>query len=521
MKPFAYLHVSRPRMIAAWLLLGMPAAACVAQTPDQIAFVRNTSPYLTWFVDSTGDRVPDRTFEYAVAGDRPVVGDLDGDGVDDIAITRHYEGWLVWHCDTDGNGSTDLIFAYGVEGDRAVAGDIDGDGVDDIAITRDYNGMLVWHCDLTRNGSTDLIFAYGEAGDQAVIGDFNGDGVDDIAITRDFEGVLAWHVDLTRNGSTDLIFAYGEAGDMGVAGNINAARPPPASLYMVVDLSDGPAAASYAVSYLNAVPVGGWTDEYKTTKLVMRRIPAGTFTMGSPTNELGRVAEREAQRQVTLTKDFYIGVFEVTQKQWERVMGDWPSWFTNAAHRETRPLESRSWNDIRGGTWPDGQPGADTFMQRIGERTALAFDLPTEAQWEYACRAGTTTALNSGKNLTSSESACPNMAEVGRYVENSSGMGAGSDGDTSEGTAKVGSYLPNEWGLFDMHGNVWEWCLDWFVTAPSGTVDPAGAASGLDRVVRGGSWHIYARFCRSAVRGSSRPDSQLYGFGFRPSLTLP
>ncbi len=206
---------------------GVSATYTIVQAArrDQLVYVRGISSGLTWFVDDSGDRVADRSFEYAVAGDRPVVGDIDGDGVDDIAITRHYEGWLVWHCDATGNGSTDLIFAYGVENDRAVVGDIDGDGRDDIAITRDYNGMLVWHCDLTGNGATDLIFVYGEAGDQAVIGDFNGDGVDDFAITRPYEDVLAWHVDLTRNGSTDLIFAYGEAGDLGVAGVISEARP--------------------------------------------------------------------------------------------------------------------------------------------------------------------------------------------------------------------------------------------------------------------------------------------------------
>ena len=294
----------------------------------------------------------------------------------------------------------------------------------------------------------------------------------------------------------------------------------PTDLYMVIDLSGGPNAGIYPVSYLNAVPAGGWTDEYKTTKLVLRRIPAGSFTMGSPEGELGRWAAREAQRGVTLTKDFYIGVFEVTQKQWERVMGDWPSWFNNASFRETRPLEQRSWNDIRGGTWPGGQPGAGTFMQRISERTGQAFDLPTESQWEYACRAGTTTALNSGKNLTGTES-CPNMAEVGRYWYNG-GSGYSQGGDTSVGTAKVGSYPPNAWGLYDMHGNVSEWCLDWYVAAPPGTVDPVGAASGSYRVGRGGGWLSDASYCRSAYRiNYDAPDDRYFNRGFRISRTLP
>ncbi len=304
----------------------------------------------------------------------------------------------------------------------------------------------------------------------------------------------------------------------------------PTDLYMVVDLSGGPEAANYPVSYLNAVPPDGWTDEYKTTKLVMRRIPAGTFTMGSPTNELGRYTN-EPQHQVTLTKDFYIGVFEVTQKQWERVMGNWPSYFANISYRETRPVERVTYYEIRENpansaispNWPQSsQVHAESFMGRLRAKTGLAtFDLPTEAQWEYACRAGTTTALNSGKNLTGTES-CPNMAEVGRYHYNHPGGYSSSSSVTTDGgTTKVGSYLPNAWGLYDMHGNVWEWCLDWYVSAPAGALDPPGADSGSLRVLRGGGWNGYAGNCRSAYRRDFTPGYRSNGIGFRPSRTLP
>lgn len=300
-------------------------------------------------------------------------------------------------------------------------------------------------------------------------------------------------------------------------------------LYMVVDLSGGPSASSYPVSYLSAVPSGGWGDEYKTTKLVMRKITHGTFTMGSPTNELGRDSD-EPQHAVTLTKDFYIGVFEVTQKQWERVMGNWPSYFYNATYRDSRPVEQVSYYDIRENpansaispNWPaSSQVHADSFMGKLRSKTGLStFDLPTEAQWEYACRAGTTTALNSGYNLTST-GADAHMAEVGRYWYNG-GSGYSSGGDTSVGSAKVGSYLPNAWGLFDMHGNVWEWCLDWYESAPAGALDPPGAASGSYRVLRGGCWDFYARGCRSAYRFSNfYPGCRSYYCGFRPARTLP
>ncbi len=288
--------------------------------------------------------------------------------------------------------------------------------------------------------------------------------------------------------------------------------------YMVIDLSEGPAATNWPVSYLSAVPAGGWTDEYKTTKLVMRRIPAGSFTMGSPTNELGRYSD-EPQHSVTLTKDFYIGVFEVTQKQWERVMGTWPSYFNNAAYRESRPVEGVSYNEIRGtvANWPvDGNVDTNSFMGLLRAKTGQALDLPTEAQWEYACRAGTTNALNSGFDLTNT-AADVHMDAVGRYWYNG-GSGYDANGDVSVGSAKAGSYLPNAWGLYDMHGNVWEWCLDWYESAPAGALDPPGPASGTGRVLRGGGWYGDARSCRSAYRTNRNPTSRVNGGGFRVVL---
>ena len=271
--------------------------------------------------------------------------------------------------------------------------------------------------------------------------------------------------------------------------------------YLVVDMSEGLGGA-YSMSWLDAVPDGGWTDEYKTTKLVMRLIMPGTFTMGSPEAETGRGSD-EIQHVVTLTKPYYIGVFEVTQKQWELVVGTTPANYKGDA----RPVERVRYGDIRGtgvGTnWPsNGKVNAGSFMGVLRAKTGLTFDLPTEAQWEYACRAGTTTMLNSGKNLTGTDK-CANLAEVGRYTSNYSDAKGGYSQHT-----KVGSYLPNAWGLYDMHGNVWEFCLDWY--GNYGTeegMDPAGAGSGTFRVLRGGSWKESAKACRSARRDNQRPDT--------------
>ena len=287
--------------------------------------------------------------------------------------------------------------------------------------------------------------------------------------------------------------------------------------YMVVDLSGGVDALSYPVSYLSQVPEGGWTDEYKTTKLVLRLIPPGTFMMGSPSDELGHNWEssyresNELLHQVTLTNPFYIGVFEITQKQWQLVMNDVPSSYKGDA----RPVEQVSYNEIRGSVsgivWPgNNQVDANSFIGRVRNKVNMLFDLPTEAQWEYACRAGTSTALNSGKNLTGTGS-CANMSEVGRYCGN---RGDGRGGYSQH--TKVGSYLPNMWGLYDMHGNVAEWCLDWWQNnlGSSEVVNPKGATSGSSRMVRGGGWSGYqgdnaasAGACRSAYRGCNLGNS--------------
>ena len=293
--------------------------------------------------------------------------------------------------------------------------------------------------------------------------------------------------------------------------------------YLVVNLSAGSTATNYPISYLDSVPPGGWGDVYKTTMLVLLKIPRGTFTMGSPTNEVGHGGD-ELQHSVTLTKDFYIGVFEVTQKQWERVMGDWPSYFTNATYRDSRPLETISYNNIRGtamGTnWPSSNNvDSNSFMGRLRAKTGLEFDLPTEAQWEYACRSWTTTALNSGYNLTNTAEDA-RMSEVGRYDYNCSTNDT-RNVDTSGGTAKVGSYLPNVMGLYDMHGNVWEWCLDWYGTYPGTVSDPLGMSSGTDRVRRGGYWNYTAGYCRSGNRDKSGPMNGGYMYGFRLVRTLP
>ena len=272
------------------------------------------------------------------------------------------------------------------------------------------------------------------------------------------------------------------------------------ALYCVVDLSAGPTASKYPVSYLAVEPKGGWTDEYKTTKLVLRRIDPGTFKM-------------DGKYEVTLTKPFYCGVFEVTQKQYELVRGSNPSHFKG----DMRPVENLSWNAIRGDSatynWPSSaNVDSSTFIGKIQARTGLSFDLPTEAQWEYACRAGTTSKYNNGGDSEA------DLKKLGRFVLNQKQRGS-KESDESfakhepdgkggcwERHAVVGSYQPNAWGLYDMHGNVWEWCLDWRGGLSSGVTDPQGSSSGSYRVRRSGSWYSIADLCASSYRSYCDPS---------------
>lgn len=299
---------------------------------------------------------------------------------------------------------------------------------------------------------------------------------------------------------------------------ITPPTPPPipgGELYMVIDLTEGSAAEEYPVYMLDAVPEGGWTDEYKTNKLVLRRIEPGTFTMGSPSNEPGYDGNAPLH-EVTLTKPYYIGVFEVTQKQWKLVMGSMPLTIVSL-YGDLRPVDHIGYPDIRGKDqgvlWPSTQDvDASSFVGRLRQKAGRMFDLPTDAQWEYACRAGTTTALNSGKDLTDE-----NFSEVGRYSGNVNDQKGGYP--YVQHTA-VGQYLPNNWGLYDMHGNVTELCLDWFSALTEfpldeTQIDPVGPLTGSVRVIRGGGYHLGETYGSSGFRTGTDGRNQMSCGGFR------
>ncbi len=217
-------------------------------------------------------------------------------------------------------------------------------------------------------------------------------------------------------------------------------------------------------------------------------IPAGSFMMGSPSSEKGRY-DNEKQHKVRLTRGLYIQTTEVTQGQWKAVMGNNPSGFKGCG--DNCPVEQVSWDDAR------------EFIRKLNRQEGTdKYRLPTEVEWEYAARAGSHSAYSFGNNQGQ-------LSDYAWYLYNSGVK-----------THAVGQKKPNGWGLYDMHGNVWEWCQDWYGDYPSGSVtDPRGPSSGSNRVIRGGSWGNNARSGRSANRNRSDPGDWNSGLGFRLART--
>ena len=246
-------------------------------------------------------------------------------------------------------------------------------------------------------------------------------------------------------------------------------------------------------------------------------IPSGTFLMGSPESEAQR-STNEFQHPVTLSQGFWMGKYEVTQGEYSALIGQNPSFWKNGTNavgsggevtnEVVHPVDTVSWFD------------ATNYCGQLTERERAAgrlpshweYRLPTEAEWEYACRAGTTTSHHYGDEL---RSGMANFRGTFEYVA-SQGTVQNPDGIYLGRTSEVGSFSPNDWGLHDMHGNVWEWCLDWRGDYPPEPVtDPTGPAEGSSRIIRGGDWGITGWYCRSARRFGGDPASRRSNTGFR------
>ena len=313
--------------------------------------------------------------------------------------------------------------------------------------------------------------------------------------------------------------------------------------YMAVDITGG-AQQNTQTYYPDAdfVPGGVSNGLYKTSMLLMRKIMAKDvkWTMGSVA-ESGRGAN-ETTHLVTLANNYYIGVYQITQTQWQQIVGYNPSNFTT--DRTMRPVEKVAYTDIRqgkgaastaapqtGGVYPNA-PYGESFLGLLRTRTGIDFDLPSEAQWEFAARAGngeghwgdgtTMRIVMSGSDPTTDAG----LDLLGRYRYNGGKIGTNSNTDppanceATNGTAIVGSYLPNAWGLYDMHGNVYEWCLDFHADNIS-NLNGGVNTSGTQREVRGGSWYSGpgAGACRAAFRLSYSPTTRSSICGLRVACT--
>jgi formylglycine-generating enzyme required for sulfatase activity len=229
--------------------------------------------------------------------------------------------------------------------------------------------------------------------------------------------------------------------------------------------------------------------------------------MGCPSDERGRVGREWLPHPVTITRRFYLGRYEVTQAQWRALMGTNPA--EGSGVGKDHPVYHVSWNS------------AQEFIHRLNTLGQGTFRLPTEAEWEYACRAGTLSRFSFGEALGSSDvrDYCPELDTYMWWGGNNGKQGY------PEGAKTVGLKQPNPWGLYDMHGNVWEWCSDWWEPGgdPGSRTDPQGPPSGTHKVMRGGAWESHALHLRSADRSPIPPDNGGYGrlIGFRVAREHP
>jgi formylglycine-generating enzyme required for sulfatase activity len=247
-------------------------------------------------------------------------------------------------------------------------------------------------------------------------------------------------------------------------------------------------------------------------------IEPGSYTMGSPADELGHESDESPQHHVTLTKGFYMQTTEITNQQFVNFLNavnqrgpEGEPWFETKAEDSRSHIQGETGNfNVENGY--ESHPvnnlswyGATAMAEWLAQKEGIAYRLPTEAEWEYAARAGSTTAFANGEISETGLGHDPKLDKIGWYYANSNST-----------QHPVAQKLANAWGLYDMHGNLWEWCSDWYGTYPDNSVtDPTGASSGSSRVFRGGSWSDFARYCRSADRGRSAPGFRFSSVGAR------
>ncbi len=270
---------------------------------------------------------------------------------------------------------------------------------------------------------------------------------------------------------------------------------------------------------LLALPVFASEPVTSSAELILLPVAKGEFTMGSPATEKGRSRD-EKERKVTLTKDFHLSQTEITQKQWTTVMG---TTFEDLINKQRGPVGRGANLASKPSAIGDDQPmcfvnwhDAVAFCEKLTAKDIEAgvitqesrYTLPTEAQWEYACRAGTMTPFSNGESFTSEDGNFYGKRPYGTETE----------GEYREKSTPVKTFAANQWGFHDMHGNLYEWCADWYEESPTSAIDPTGPEKGDGRMIRGGAWDRKATSCRAAYRYSRDPNRRAHNIGFRVAL---
>jgi formylglycine-generating enzyme required for sulfatase activity len=409
-------------------------------------------------------------------------GDLNGDGRVDVVVSPAEKAggesqiaWFEAPADPRGSAWTERVIAAPVETvyHSLAAGDLDGDGAIDIATAEMHQGV----------------------------------DPDEVALHQNLGGGVSWRKQvLSARGSHDIVLA-----DIGGDGDLDIIGANWSSAFQPVELwENGSRVARGPSGFAGARP----GEEREVAGIKLCWCPPGRFLMGSPRGEPER-RPGEDQVEVTLTKGFWIGKHEVTQGEWRRVAGDLPGKLTAGAGDDF-PVYAVNFAE------------AEEFCQRLTEAARASGELPgeweirlpTEAQWEFACRAGTTTATSFGDRLSSKQANFQGKPYNGAE-----------DGPSLQRSARVGSYPANPWGIHDLHGNVFEWCRDWYHAALPGGADPdlhAAMATatrsehgGISRVRRGGSWADEGWPCRSAFRLRFEPERRHDHIGFRIAVVRP
>ena len=320
-------------------------------------------------------------------------------------------------------------------------------------------------------------------------------------------------------------------GETNLKVRVSAWSPATPPDWMAVSLIDTNGYVRYYADELS-IPGGVENSLYKTEQMLFRKIPAAKvrYRFGAPSGEKGKTSENGTPRIVTVNNDFYMGVYQVTQRQYELVTGDRPSFFSNVVDYAERPVEQISYKDVRGDgyEWPASlhEVAEESFMGILRRRTGVdGFDLPAEIEWEFAARAECASALYTGSELSGVQTSS-SLNDIARYRKHNGYIDGSTEPDgkalSQNGTAKVGEHDSNKWRLFDMVGNVWEMCLDFYNADPTAAeLEAGGPSSGNSHSARGGAWNSLSERCRCASRyyfGVATPNK---GLGFRVAMPLP